>query len=501
MLRDVRSVKEPSKKSFVKAVAVLSTGTAVGQAILILSAPILTRLYSPEQFGLLAIYLAAITIPSVLATLRYELVIPLPHRDDIAVNALVLTLLCVVTLSGLCSIAFGFWGEFLFGQIDIPSLMMVRWLVPLGILSIGTYAALSHWYVRRRTFGIIAKTKFTQAAGQTFIQIIFAMSPFATFGLLLGSLAGQAAGIGSFLKEFRRTDIALLRKVSWRRIWFVARYYWHFPAISLWGSVAYAASNHLPALLVFHLFGPATSGFYILAQRIGMMPATMVSEAMGRAVYRTLATSKKNPQAIGRMVLVPVETVMNLILAPAIFAALIAPYLTGFVFGPGWQEAGLFFRWMTPWFAATIIFGVMSPIVAVMGLQKMGLVFQISSMVVSLAAMYIAGHFWGAIAAIASYSITRGICITVYRFHMLYLLRVSPLAAALRLLIQTTAFTGLFWYAANIFTNLELDQTSRWSALGALAATASAIYIVVNLFPLIRDRFQRRSHSSKGLAQ
>jgi O-antigen/teichoic acid export membrane protein len=66
------------KSRFARNVAVVSAGSAVGQGLLIVSAPVLTRLYTPADFGVLAVYVSILSILAVAATLRYEMAITLP---------------------------------------------------------------------------------------------------------------------------------------------------------------------------------------------------------------------------------------------------------------------------------------------------------------------------------------------------------------------------------------------------------------------------------------
>lgn len=464
-----------------RSVAVLASGTFASQVILLATAPLLTRLYNPDQFGLLAAYMAIVTILGAIATLRYELVIPLPRHDGMAVNALALTMACVIATALLCGLALLAAGDWLANVLNMPDLPAVSWLVPFGVLSMGTYTAFNNWAVRRRSFGTIARTKLTQSVSQTAIQIGSAFTPFATLGLLFGNLLGQSAGISSFLREFRRDDRSTLRLLSWRRAWFLARHYWHFPVFSLPASVAFSASQQAPALVMFALFGPSTAGFYLLAQRVGMMPATLLGTAMSQSIYRNLADQKKQPDAIGRAVAVPVRVMSNLIIGPAIGAAAIAPPLIGLVFGHDWVEAGQYLRWMTPWVAVTITFGAMTPVVSILGLQKMGLVFQLGSLLLGLAAMYLAGPLWGPVAAIAGFSLVKALCIILYRLHMFHLVGVSPRPIALSMLWQSAFFIATFGLAAALLETSIIEGALRWVMVSLLCLSAAGVYVAINL--------------------
>ena len=76
---------------------VLATGSGIGKIIGIAAIPILTRIYAPEDFGVLAVFTALVTIHAPLVTLRYVLALPLPRHDGVAFNLLVLSTGCLAT--------------------------------------------------------------------------------------------------------------------------------------------------------------------------------------------------------------------------------------------------------------------------------------------------------------------------------------------------------------------------------------------------------------------
>ncbi len=64
----------------------LASGTSVAQLLVIAASPILTRLYSPEDFGALAAFTAVSGILIIVAAGRYDMAIMLPDEDDEAIR-------------------------------------------------------------------------------------------------------------------------------------------------------------------------------------------------------------------------------------------------------------------------------------------------------------------------------------------------------------------------------------------------------------------------------
>src|SRR5262245_43618883 len=74
-LSDIR--RRLAERPFLRNVSIMLSGAAAGQMVSILLSPVLTRLYSPQQFGVLSVYSALLAILVVVASLRYELTIPM----------------------------------------------------------------------------------------------------------------------------------------------------------------------------------------------------------------------------------------------------------------------------------------------------------------------------------------------------------------------------------------------------------------------------------------
>jgi O-antigen/teichoic acid export membrane protein len=118
----------------VRGVSVLVGGTVGAQVIMVLAAPVLTRLYTPQDFGLLAVFAALLSIVVVVASLRYELAIPLPHDDREAAALLVLSLLIVFAVAALSAIPILLYRHAITGLLNMPRLADYLYLVPMGTL-------------------------------------------------------------------------------------------------------------------------------------------------------------------------------------------------------------------------------------------------------------------------------------------------------------------------------------------------------------------------------
>jgi len=130
----------------------LASGSAGAKAIGALSVPVITRIYLPEHFGVLAVFtsLTALLVP--FGTLRYSMALPLPKRDGTALNLAVLCASTLLTVSLLAALVFWIAAPYLLDLLSMPELLPFWWLLPLAIFGTGLYELLSHWAVRDKAF-------------------------------------------------------------------------------------------------------------------------------------------------------------------------------------------------------------------------------------------------------------------------------------------------------------------------------------------------------------
>src|SRR5262249_37408183 len=134
---------------FGRSVVTLASGTALAQLLLALAMPVLTRLYTPADYGSLAVYSSTLTVLLVCAPVRYEVAIPLPEDEPTAASLLVLTVSLLTGTAIILSLLVWVGGDGFVRVFKVPSLQPYLWLVPVGLFGAGMYQALSYWAIRR----------------------------------------------------------------------------------------------------------------------------------------------------------------------------------------------------------------------------------------------------------------------------------------------------------------------------------------------------------------
>ncbi|MCC5881193.1 MAG: oligosaccharide flippase family protein [Halomonas sp.] len=392
-------------QAFARGVSVLVGGTAGAQLLTLLAAPLLTRLYGPEDFGLLAVYGGLLALFTVVASGRYQLAIPLPETQREAAEVLALSLLLVslTTLGALLLVGLG--GRGLAELLGVPALTPWLWLLPLGVAFAGTYQAVTHWAVRTRAFSTIAATRIKQSLALLFIQL--AASPIGAGGLLLGHAAGQGAGTLTLARP-------ALRAIKEHRIgpvgmWSAARRYRKFPLFSTWSGLFNTLGKQLPPLLFAALFSPLAAGLYALAHRVLAMPMALIGEAVGKVFFASAAEAHRRGE-LGALVAKVHAVLAQVAMPPAIVLVLIGPDLFALVFGERWREAGEFARWMAPWLYLVFVTSPLSHLFSVLERQGQGLIFQTVMLVVRVAAIAIGAAADDLLLTVALFSLGSAAC-------------------------------------------------------------------------------------------
>lgn len=372
------------KGQFACSVAVLVGGTAGAQLLMILASPVLTRLYSPEDFGLLAVYVSLLSLFTVISSMRYELAIPLPESDQEAANLTILSLFIVIFVTIISGVLIVFAGSYAAKLLGTPKLADFFWLLPVGVFLIGTYQVFNYWSLRTKSFPTIAKTKIRQTISTVAIQIIgFKLGGIT---LVLGQAVGQGAGVLTLAKPaMKRPEF---KGWTWSDLKIVAKRYRSFPLFSTWSGFANTAGMQLPPLMFAALFSPAIAGFYALAHRVLALPTGLIGGAIGNVFFSNAAEDYRKGQlqplfenVLDKLVMISIPIMILLIFA--------GPTLFEFVFGTDWKQAGIFAQWMAVWIGMVFISSPLSILFSVVEKQAVGLLFQSIMLVVRVLVIFI----------------------------------------------------------------------------------------------------------------
>ena len=390
--------------SFFAQVAVLVGGAAFAQALGVAAMPVLTRLYTPGDYGVFAVYASLLAILAAINSLRYELAVSLPKDEEDGASLLALVLALVVTLSAILGGTAWVLREQIAAWTKTPDLARYMWLLPLGLVLLGIYRGLTYWAIRRQAFGHIARTRVNQGIASVVVQIGMGLLQLRPLGLLVGSIVGQSSGSGTLAALAWRQDREALKSVSWRNLRRVAWRYRRFPLFS--GSVLLnIVGTRLPSLLIASAFGADIVGGFALVMRVLGWPMQFIGAAVGQ-VYIGEASRLVREDPTKQYALI-VRTTRRLALMglSILVIGLLAPMVFAFVFGDRWREAGVYCQVLAPMIFAQFVVSPISNLTNVVERQDLQLYGDAARAIIVVAVFVGAARAqWGAVPALALYS-------------------------------------------------------------------------------------------------
>lgn len=338
-----------TSSSIVRDIAKLVLGTVGGRVVLLLAMPVVTRLYKPADFELLAVYAALVGTVAVASCLRFEVAIPLAENDEDAVHLLVLSLMSVAGVVVLILLLALTQPQQVAELVGSPEIGAYMWIVALGVAMTASYSALQLWATRNRRFGSIARTRVGQATTGAATMLGFGWLGLAPLGLLLGNMLSLGAGGLSLAVQVMRWDRAAVRVVTRRGLSATLRKYRRYVVFSTPEALANVAGIQVPILMIAAMAeAQAEAGQLFLAMQIMAVPMTLLGASVGQ-VYASRAREELQNGTLYRFTLSMMRRLFLIGLVPMAAAALLAPPLFPLVFGADWARAGVIVAWITPW--------------------------------------------------------------------------------------------------------------------------------------------------------
>ena len=283
---------------FLRNVGVLSRGTAIGHVFTLASAPLLTRIYGPSDFGVLGLFTSFLSTAAVAVALQYELSIVSGRNKA---EAEYLTLAALLFAFPVSAVAGGvLWGLIHFGILGFGRLPGgAPLLITPALLCVGVFTALRYWCLREEQFGQVSDGVVAQSAGRSIFQTVLGSAGLHTMGLLYGETIGRCLGMSRMI---RNAWPALRRRLHDFRAEEFKQALWRnrkFPLYSLPSSLLDSICMALPLPMLIQLYGPSVGGHYSLVWRAITVPSVLVTAAVADTFHSRMATyARETPEKV-----------------------------------------------------------------------------------------------------------------------------------------------------------------------------------------------------------
>jgi O-antigen/teichoic acid export membrane protein len=329
-----------NSKKFLGSALVLSIGTAFAQLIPIAITPILTRLYSPAEFGVVSAYMAVASILSVVATGRYEMAINQPTNDNEAAVVTRLALELCVLFSVLLFIPIYLWSTLIAAFLGDPNVSYWLFLIPFAVLITGAINTIQLWNSRQLNFKEITKGTVQSSILVSLFNIALGVGKIQ-HGMLLGAMLGQLISALAMLRDVDRKYKTFFLEIKWSEKWSAARNYRRYPLFLVPAHVLGAGAQQIPLLTMSVYFQSAAAGYFSMAYRLLILPAAVISAPIGDVFRAKASQNLIEGKEIRNMYLAVLAGMSILGIIPFVAIGFALPTIFDFVLGPSWQQAAI----------------------------------------------------------------------------------------------------------------------------------------------------------------
>jgi hypothetical protein len=379
------------KSEFNSNVLTLMVGTTIAQAIPIAITPILTRIYTPEDFGILALFIGLTAIFGTIANARYELAIMLPEKDEDAINIAALGLLIAIFLSLVLLISAIVLNEKITNLLNNEKIGFWLYFVPFVVLMMGSYNVLNYLNNRKKLYKNISVFNVYKAMVSATVQLSVGFIKSGATGLISGQIISSIV-TNYFLAKNTKANYRL-QTINKERMFELAGRYNKFPKYTMWAVLANSSSQHLTTILISGVYSVTTLGFYFLTQKLLFIPASVISQAIEQVFYQEAAEEKAKTSIA---VLIFKKTLVRLFLLSLIIYFLLYWVIVDlfiFAFGESWAVAGEYAKILIPLFFIQFFVSPLAAMNMIFEKNEVGMCWQFILLLLHIALILLADFY------------------------------------------------------------------------------------------------------------
>ena len=233
-------------------IAKLVTGNGFAQIAKSFLSIIISRLYQPENFGILQNFSSIVNIFAVTSSLRYEQTIILPKDDKSATNQAYISLFFTLLTTIIFSSVIFFGGRKIALILNSPALVKFLWLVPINILLLGINNIFTLWNTRFRKYSRLALSHITnEMVGEGTTAGLGAFSLVSSDSMIFSRILGQMVSlIFLAVRTIKEQGRVILRNFDLSKIYSGIVQYKKFPLYNIWSSLLNSLALYLPGIIL-----------------------------------------------------------------------------------------------------------------------------------------------------------------------------------------------------------------------------------------------------------
>jgi lipopolysaccharide exporter len=338
------------KGDFIRNVLTITTGTMISQALTLAAMPVLSRMYSPAAFGLLAIFMVLSNTASQFSCMGYQGAVVLPKQDKSAFTLWAACLSIGFIVSAIALIVVLLNASAIAALLGNPELAEWLWLVPVAMFIWAGFEATSYWCTRKKRFTEISRGVVTNRGSTIAYQLGFGLAKdTSAAGLIDGHVLGSLTGLIIILRQgLQNIPGHYWTGLRLNKAYLLLRRYRHFLGYGLLSNFTAAALRSLPVLVLGFFFSPAIVGLFSMANRLVTAPFQLVTNSLFRVFFERANRAKKDGN-LAALTARLYERLIMLLMTPLALLGIAAPDLVVILLGERWAGTSIYLQWLSGW--------------------------------------------------------------------------------------------------------------------------------------------------------
>jgi O-antigen/teichoic acid export membrane protein len=336
------------KSLFFKNMMIVMAGTGIAQVIGFLLSPIISRLFSPSDFGVASSFFVVSTTIAALATMSYDAAIMLPKEKESAFNIFSLSILCTVIISSFCLLFC------LIAPAVVNGLMKTKGIWPLALLVLsiviaGISVSCQAWSVRVKAFKHTSASQMIRSITGNGSRIGFGLLKAGSPGLIISGILGDLFASVNLVRVLLPDLAAMRGRVRLGMIKRLAKEYRDFPMYSTTQNFINSVSGGLPVFLLTRSFGISVTGAYAFGMTVISTPMGLITGALRQVLFQKANECQHEGGSLASLYIKITATLFAIALVPSAILIIWAPQLFTWIFGSQWLLAGELTRSLIIW--------------------------------------------------------------------------------------------------------------------------------------------------------
>lgn len=389
-------------KRFFQNLFIVFSGGAFSELIPICIAPVLTRIYFPEDFGEYGIIVSVSLLLSQFSTLRYENAIVISKNSHEVFTSwkfceyltIFIHLLYFVgsTLVATCIVGCLFDKDFFVWCILMPLVSFSGAFLRIQILLAN----------REERFKSVFNSRIITTSLIATFGILSGLSSFISNGLILALILGNL--VGSFFLRYYKTTTSFITKDD---LLYISKRYKNFLHYSLPGDLISNGASYYPLIVFPFMMGNEIGGYLALAYRVVAIPSRFLANAVKEIFFQYARKEMDSNKQCKHLFLMTASFLLVSGLIGYGILFLLSDYVFEIFFGEIWKPTGMYIRILIPLFLISFVVFPLSPMIYVSEKQNLDLFWQTGYLITIIATSF-GGWFFGGNIEVILYSFVIG---------------------------------------------------------------------------------------------